>query len=55
MENLENTRIYTEVKVGTLANPTAPTRVSSVAVTAAKVVDEYAAAKAANDPGKVDT
>lgn len=55
MENLENTRIYTEVKVGTLANPAAPTRVSSVAVTAAKVVDEYAAAKAANDPGKVDT
>jgi len=55
MENLENTRFYTEVKIGTIINPATPTKVTSIAMPATKVVDQTDAAIAEKQPAKVDT
>lgn len=58
MENLENTRIYTEVKVGTLPNSAVPDKISPIVMSAAKVVDQYdaaAIAAAENKPVNIET
>ncbi len=55
MENLDNTRFYTEVKVGTITNPELPTRITPVSLTAAKIVDQTAAALADKQAAKIDT